>query len=81
MGHKYKEREEVYAILRFDAFHASAATRPEDTVTVKEVVRSIETAEAEVNRLNEVNGDENVRYWWQQTRLFPEDRSAGASSN
>ena len=46
-------------------------------VTVKEVVRSQEVAEAEVARLNALNEGKGVRYFWQTTRLFPEGRSAG----
>jgi hypothetical protein len=30
-----------------------------------------------VARLNSLNDDKGVRYWWQTTRLFPEGRSAG----
>jgi hypothetical protein len=78
MSHKHKEREEVFAVLRYDAFH-KPETPPEIRVTVKEVVRSRELAEAEVGRLNAVNNDNDCRYWWQQTQLFPEGRSAGAS--
>jgi hypothetical protein len=71
-----KEREGVFAILRYDGFHAPEAG-PEVTVTVKEVVRSQELAEAEVARLNALAEGREVRYWWQFTRLFPEGRSAG----
>ena len=81
MSHKHRDREDVYAVLRFDAFQATAESRPEQTVTVKEVVRNKELAIAEVKRLNRVNGDNNVRYWWQPTRLFPENSAAGEHSN
>jgi hypothetical protein len=80
MSHKHKERDEVYAVLRFDAFLSSAEIRPEVSVTVKEILRSRELAEAEVERLNRVKGEKDVRYWWQQTRLFPEGGSACESS-
>ena len=76
MSRTHKERQEVFAILRWDGFHTSA-TSPEVLVTVKEIVRSQELAEAEVARLNALNEGRNVRYWWQPTRLFPEGRSAG----
>jgi hypothetical protein len=72
----YKEREGVYAILRYDGFHGPDA-RPEVTVTVKEIVRSKELAEREVARLNGLAEGRETRYWWQYTRLFPEGQSAG----
>ncbi len=77
MSHHHKEREEVYAVLRFDGFH-EPNTPPEVCITVKEVVRSRELAEAEVSRLNAVNGEKDVRYWCQQTRLFPAGQTAGS---
>ncbi|MGI8978433.1 MAG: hypothetical protein ACR2FY_04340 [Pirellulaceae bacterium] len=80
MSHKHKERDEVYAVLRYDAFHDATAL-PEECVTVKEVVRSREAAEAEVARLNAINSEKNCRYWCQQTRLFPEGCSAGENPN
>jgi hypothetical protein len=76
MSRRHKEREEVFAVLRWDGFHGSE-TSPDVLVTVKEVVRSQELAEAEVSRLNSLNEEKGVRYWWQMTRLFPEVRSAG----
>jgi hypothetical protein len=42
MSHKHKEREEVWAVLRYDGVHGADA-RPETLVAVKEVVRSKET--------------------------------------
>ncbi len=77
MSHTHKERDEVYAILRWDGFH-SADAPPEVLVTVKEIVRSRKLAEAEVARLNALNEGKGCRYWWEQTRLFPEGRSAGS---
>ena len=74
-----KEREGVYAILRYDGFQGEDA-RPEIAITVKEIVRSLELAEAEVVRLNSLCAEKNVRYWWQYTRLFPAGLSAGSES-
>jgi hypothetical protein len=76
MSRTHREREEAYSVLRYDAFHG-AGRPPEVVVTVKQVVRSRELAEAEVARLNGLDGDKGVRYWWQVTRLFPEGHSAG----
>jgi hypothetical protein len=73
---KHKEREEVFAILRHDELQGSDAPIDE-RVTVKEVVASVELAVQEVARLNELNNGKGCTYWYQQTRLFPEGRSAG----
>ncbi|HEX6987335.1 MAG TPA: hypothetical protein VF170_18300 [Planctomycetaceae bacterium] len=73
------ERDGVYAILRFDGFHGPE-TPPEVAVTVKQVVRTQDIAEAEVTRLNALNGGKGVRYWWQFTRLFPLGESFGTHS-
>jgi hypothetical protein len=76
MSRRHKEREEVFAVLRWDRFQGSE-TSPDMLITVKEVVRSQQLAEAEVARLNALNEGKGVLYWWQTTRLFPEGRSAG----
>jgi len=69
--------EHVYAIVRFDRFMES----PENSFTVKEIVRTQDVAEAEVKRLNEVNADKDCNYFWQTTRLFPPGTSAGNRKN
>ena len=79
MSHKHKEREDAYAVLRWDGFHGADA-RPEALVTVKEIVSSRELAEAEVARLNALCAGSDIYYWWQMTRLFPEGQSASAAS-
>jgi len=78
MSSKHKNRDEVYAVLRYDGFHRPDAS-PEVTITVKEIVQTQELAEAEVARLNALVNDSDVRYWWQCTRLFPEGKSAGTN--
>jgi hypothetical protein len=76
MSRRHRERDEVYAVLRYDGFQGPDAP-PEVAITVKQVVRSRELAEAEVARLNAL-ATEGTRYWWQSTRLFPVGRSAGS---
>ena len=76
MTNRYKEREQVYAIIRWDGFQGRSA-RPEALVTVKEIVRTLELAEAEVARLNALHKGKDVHYWCQVTRLFPPGNSAG----
>ena len=44
---------------------------------VKEIVSNLELAQAEVQRLNELNTDRQVTYFWQMTRLYPDGLSAG----
>jgi hypothetical protein len=72
-----KEHEGVYAVLRYDAFQGENS-QPEVAITVKEVVRSLDLAEAEVARLSALNAEKHVRYWWQYTRLFPQGKSASS---
>ena len=76
MSRTHRERDEVYAVLRYDTFHGADGS-PELIVTVKEVLRSRGLAEAEVARLNALNCDRGARYEWQCTRLYPEGQSAG----
>lgn len=64
--------EHVFAIVRFDRF-----LKPENSFTVKEIVRTEDDAESEVKRLNELNADKDCGYFWQTTRLFPPGTSAG----
>ena len=71
MNARRTERDQVYAVVRWDGFQGSAA-RPEALVTVKEIVRSQQQAEAEVARLNALAEGQSIRYWWQVTRLLPE---------
>lgn len=80
MTNTHKGQEQVYAVVRWDGDSGSKAA-PELLVTVKEIVRTLELAEAEVERLNVLNEDKGVRYWCQATRLFPEGRSAGTDVN
>ena len=68
-----KRKQQVYAIVRIDRFNSDAS--PEDMVTVKEIVSSIETARAEVARLNALNGPKGAEYFWQTTRLILDDQS------
>jgi hypothetical protein len=66
-----KRKRQVYAIIRIDLFNNNA--RLEDVVTVKEIVSSLDAAQAEVLRLNSLNGPKRARYFWQTTRLILDD--------
>jgi hypothetical protein len=52
----------VFAIIRVDT------DAPEEhAVTVEQVVRELTTAEAEISRLNALDGDKGCGYFWQAT--------------
>ena len=72
-GPASQQPDHVYAIVRYDRFQEPS----EQSFTVKEVVRTQAMAEAEVDRLNDLNADKNCTYFWQVTRLFAEGKSAG----
>src|SRR5439155_6669604 len=59
MSRTRKERDEVYAILRWDGFHGTGAD-PEVLVTVKQGVRSQELAKAEGAHLNALSEGKGV---------------------
>jgi len=71
------EKRHVYAIIRVDRFK-SAAT-PEDAVTVTKIVSSLDFAQSEVVRLNELNGCKGARYFWQTTRMYVGDDQTNAN--
>lgn len=64
-----RERNQVYAVLRFD-FYLREHAPEEQRVTVKEVVATLEEAEREVERLNALVEDGSVKYVWQATRYM-----------
>jgi len=65
--------EHVYAIVRCDRFQQSQ----EASFTVKEIVSTRAIAEAEVERLNQLNGEKHCKYSWQVTRMFRGRQSSG----
>jgi hypothetical protein len=67
----------VYAIVRLDL----GVANPELAVAIKEVVSTLQEAEAEVQRLNRLNADKNCRYIWRATRYFPDGRSGLENSD
>ena len=64
-----RNKEPVYVILRADLFH-KPGTELETLITAKGVVRSLEDAQREVERLNALHPDGSVKYWWQTSRLY-----------
>ena len=70
-------KEQVFAIVRFDNFHDSSVAI-ENRVTVTKILFDREAAEAEVLRLNKVNGDKSCVYTWQATRLIPQQNTSAS---
>ena len=71
--------EEAYAVVRLDLYHEpltadAMRAEPDIFVTVREVLPSLEEAKQEAGRLNELNADGGVFYFWQSTRLYPDGR-------
>jgi hypothetical protein len=48
---------------------------------VKEILPSMEGAEKEVERLNELSRDKGCYYFWQATRYFPEGKESNQENN
>ena len=63
---------QAYAIVRVDEFQGEDVAT-ENRVTVKKVVWDEATARVEVERLNQINGDRDCRYFWQATRVEDSD--------
>jgi hypothetical protein len=69
-----KAKTHLYAIVRVDESY-DQSTPIENKITVKEVVRSLEEAKAEVARLNKLNESKGAKYFWQTTRLIEDVNS------
>lgn len=73
MGRDATEKAQLYAVIRVD-FRGRALSSLDDVrsaVSVKEVLPTLDEAQAEVERLNRLNGGEDTQYFWQMTRLYP----------
>ena len=62
-----KNQTHVYAIIRQDNF--LSCLDGEYRFTIKEIVLSQEAADQEVERLNSLVKDKNIKYGWQLTRM------------
>jgi hypothetical protein len=69
----------AYAVVRLDHFLIDGgvidAARLQRVVTIKEVLLDKSRAEAEVQRLNELNADKQCHYFCQSTRLVSDNES------
>ena len=77
-----KPNKPVFAVIRLDhsftdlSQNAGATPQAAVIVTVKEIVATREAAEAEVERLNNLNAEKGCCYFWQQTRFVSDDAAA-----
>lgn len=79
---------QAYVVVRVDQLSGARGVDEESTgpaiaiggysITVKEVVLSLDEATHEVDRLNALNADEECSYYWQGTRLFLDGGSFGS---
>ncbi|HKG45094.1 MAG TPA: hypothetical protein VKB02_00080 [Pyrinomonadaceae bacterium] len=65
-----KTNTPVYAVVRIDDYPTD---KLENNITIKEIVWSLEEAESEVARLNELNASKGCRYFCLYTRLVVEN--------
>ena len=75
-----KDAIHAYAVIRIDKWSNKtiAELSHEDLnilITIKEIVPTIEMAEEEVNRLNKLNEQKDLHYFWQTTRIKRRDIS------
>ncbi|CAN5693254.1 hypothetical protein BH18ACI4_BH18ACI4_10220 [soil metagenome] len=68
------EKIHVYAIVRIDEYDEVS---PEDAITIKEILPTMEEAIREVERLNNLQEAKHSHYFWQLTRYFPKGRTQG----
>jgi len=74
---KRQDRVEAYAVVRMDDF-LGPDTPLERKFSVKEILPTLESAKAEVERLNGLQQGDGQRYFWQTTRLvgfFPRPKA------
>ena len=58
----------LYAVFRIDEVAGASVENMAERITVKEVVLTMEEADAEVERLNDLNRKKGCRYFWQSTK-------------
>lgn len=71
-----RHRRPAYAIVRVNDFESTEPGRVgwSQRVTVVRVVWSLERAQAETERLQQVNADKKAIYFWQTTRYEPDGK-------
>ena len=69
-----RQQRQAFAIVRVEVLDDETIELGH-RITVKRILRDQSEAEAEVERLNELNGAKGCRYFWQCTRV---DEDVGA---
>lgn len=64
-----RNADAAFAVVRLDEGPGDDTGR----ITVKEIFWTLEHAEQEVARLNELNADKGCRYFWTPTRVVRRD--------
>lgn len=64
-----KHADGAFAVVRLDPEPGDEESR----ITVKEIFWTLEHAEREVARLNELNAEKGCRYFWTPTRVVKRD--------
>lgn len=67
-----QKKHPAFAVVRFDDYLSEHTTEVENLITIVKVFLDSEIAEAEAERLNNLNGDHS-RYWVHYTRLITSD--------
>lgn len=66
MSKKTRAYTALFAIIRIDSESKGSL---QNRITVTKIVLSLEEAEQETQRLNELNGPKGCVYYWQSTRM------------
>jgi len=67
-----QKKTPAFAVVRFDDYLTEHTTEVSNLITIVKVFLDSEVAEAEAERLNNLNGDHS-RYWVHATRLITPD--------
>jgi hypothetical protein len=68
-GGVQREHRAAFAVVRVDEY-LPPKTAITDRISVKEIVSTLDEAEREVARLNELNADKGCLYFWQHTSVL-----------
>jgi hypothetical protein len=66
----------VFAMMRHDIYRSTSGIG--NAVTIVALVPTSEEAQAEVDRLSQVNTDKRSEYFWQSARYYPEGWGAAS---
>ena len=75
--HPHKRYDHAFAIIRIDRCQ-HFINHPKDYISIKKVVYDEQTAQDEVERLNQLRSHPEIEYYYQITRI---EKSVDSSSN